>query len=407
MTNDKRNERKSFFKSKSGFKKNSRFGNKHSKIDEKKIKDRIAKRLAMLGVASRREAEKIVLDGKVKINGIECKDLSQLVSYEDKIAVNGKEIVNKPIRTQIFIMNKPAGYVTSNNDPQGRKTIFELIPSKFGRLVSIGRLDYNTEGILLLTNNGELARIMEMPATGLKRVYYARVVGEINNDIKTKLENLKQGIKIEGVEYGKMIVEINDYSQTRATLRIVIFEGKNNEIRRIMWHFGLKVVKLTRVQYGDFRLNGIPEGCIQESHFKVDLRDLERQASINIKKYNFKKAKLEQEQKEKEESDNKKDTKKEKKAEDKKVEKKEKKTKKVEEQTNLNETQEVLDNEENKALENKGKNDKFEEQVKLNETQEVLDKNDVKIVDENKIEEEVKQNEPQEKQGENKENENK
>ena len=286
MSNEKhfssRADRKSFFTMKKG----NKFGGKRRVRDEKQVKDRIAKRLAMLGVASRREAEKIVLDGKVKINGIECTNLAQLVSYEDKIAVNGKEIVNKPIRTQIFIMNKPAGYVTSNNDPQGRKTIFELIPSKFGRLMAIGRLDYNTEGILLLTNNGELSRIMEMPATGLKRVYYARVVGEINDSVIKKLEDLKNGIKIEGVEYGKMIVDVSDYNQTRATLRIVIFEGKNNEIRRVMWHLGLKVVKLTRVQYGDFRLNGVPEGCVQESHFRVDIRELEKRASRNIKRYN-------------------------------------------------------------------------------------------------------------------------
>ena len=267
----------------------SNFGH-NKKADETKSKDRIAKRLAMLGVASRRDAEKLVLDGNVKINGVECRELYQLVSYDDKISVNGKEIVNKPIRTKIYIMNKLSGYVTTNKDPQGRRTIFELIPSKFGRLMAIGRLDYNTEGLLLLTNNGELARIMEMPATGLKRIYYARVLGEINEKVKEQLSNLRKGIKIEGVEYGKMIVEIEDCSQTRATLKIVIFEGKNNEIRRVMRNLGLKVVELTRVQYGEFRLNVLPAGCVQESHIRVDIRDLERQASRNIQKYNQRKA---------------------------------------------------------------------------------------------------------------------
>ena len=276
---------------------NKKFSHRRdSSFIEKNAKDRISKRLAMLGVASRREAEKLVLEGKVKINGIESKDLSYLVSYDDKISVNGKEIVNKPIRTQIYVFNKPAGYVTTNSDPQGRKTIFELIPSKFGKLISIGRLDINTEGLLLLTNNGELSRIMEMPATGLKRVYYARVVGEITDELKKKIENLRNGIDIEGVHYGKMLVFIENGStseskvgKTYNTLKIVIFEGKNNEIRRIMWHLGLRVVKLTRVQYGDFRLNGLPSGCIQESRIRVNLRDLEKQASINIKKYNAKK----------------------------------------------------------------------------------------------------------------------
>ena len=309
-TFDRKNNRNKFGGGKFSRKFDNRF-NKNVKKDESKKKDRIAKRLAILGIASRRGAEQLVLEGKVKVNGVECKELYQLVSYEDKIAVNGKEIVNKPIRTQIYIMNKPAGYITTTNDPQGRKTIFELIPSKFGKLMTIGRLDFNTEGILLLTNNGELSRIMELPQTGLKRVYYAKVIGEINADIKEKLVNLRNGIKIDGITYGKMIVEIEDYSQTKATLKIVIFEGKNNEIRRIMWHLGLKVIKLTRVQYGDFRLNGVPSGCVQESHIRVDIRELERQASRNIKKYNEKKEKEKNSKKEpiqkEKNNDNKKD----------------------------------------------------------------------------------------------------
>ena len=141
---------------------------------EIKRKDKIVKRLSMLGFASRREAEKLILDGKVKINNIVCKEPCFFVGYDDSISVNGKEIVNKPIHTQIFLMNKPSGYVTTNNDPQGRRTIFELIPSRLGRLITIGRLDFNTEGLLLLTNNGELARIMEMPSTGIKRVLLER-----------------------------------------------------------------------------------------------------------------------------------------------------------------------------------------------------------------------------------------
>ena len=293
---DKNKDKKFVFNSK----KNGKFNNKSintSRISELKIKDRIAKRLAMLGVASRREAEQLVINEKVKVNGIVCKELNFLVGYDDRISVNGKDIINKPIRTQIFIMNKPSGYVTTNNDPQGRKTIFELIPNKFGRLITVGRLDFNTEGLLLLTNNGELARVMEMPSTALKRIYYARVVGDVNSGVLEKLSSLKNGIKIDGVEYGKMIVEVESYSQTKATLRIIIFEGKNNEIRRIMWHLGLKVVKLTRVQYGDFRLHGLPLGCVQESHLKINLRELERRADANAKRYNLNKIKEKEEKK--------------------------------------------------------------------------------------------------------------
>ncbi|MBQ7552615.1 MAG: rRNA pseudouridine synthase [Rickettsiales bacterium] len=266
-----------------------KFFNKKRDDKENKRKDRIAKRLAILGVASRRDAGELVKNGKVKINGVECKDLSYLVSYEDTISVNGKEIANKPIKTQIYIFNKPAGYVTTNNDPQGRKTIFELIPSKFGRLMSIGRLDMNTEGLLLLTNNGEVARLLEMPATQLKRIYFARVIGEMNEEVEKKLADLRNGINIEGTHYGKIIVEKQPSNgKPYNVLKIIIFEGKNNEIRRVMWHLGLRVVKLTRVQYGDFRLNGLPSGCIQESRTPLHIRDLERRASANIKAYNKK-----------------------------------------------------------------------------------------------------------------------
>ena len=317
---ENREARKRFFEMKKGksgghggrdFRKfgDKKFGNRHSSFsrsrnsgqDERGSKDRIAKRLSMLGVASRREAEKLILDGKVKINGIECKDLTFLVSYEDAIAVNGKEVKNKPIKTQIYLMNKPTGYVTSTNDPQGRKTIFELIPDKFGRLMTIGRLDFNTAGLLLLTNNGEVARLMEMPATGLKRVYFAKVLGDINDETRQKLISLKHGIKIDGVEYGSMFVTIEDYSSDRATLKIVIFEGKNNEIRRVMWHLGLKVVKLTRIQYGDYRLSGLPSGCVKESPFLPDVKFLSKKASENAKRYNVRKAKEEDKNKKKEE----------------------------------------------------------------------------------------------------------
>lgn len=254
--------------------------------DINKKKDKIAKRLSILGIASRRDAEKLITDGRVKINGICCNDLSFLVSYEDKISVNGKEIINKPIQTKIFIINKPAGCVTTTKDPQNRKTIFDFIPNKFGNLITIGRLDYNTEGLLLLTNNGELAHLMEMPACSLKRVYFAKVIGDINENILKQLLELKNGITIDGVNYGKIFIDVDSYSPTKAILKITIFEGKNNEIRKIMWHYGLKVVKLTRVQYGDFKLMGLPVGCIQRSNVYIDIIELEKRVNKNIKRYN-------------------------------------------------------------------------------------------------------------------------
>ena len=291
---------------------NNRNGKKHFKKKtsfnndlELKKRNRIGKHIAILGFASRRDADKLVSEGKVKINGVVCKELNYLVSYEDIIEINGKEISNKPIKTKIFIFNKPAGYVTTTSDPQGRKNIFELIPSKFGHLMTIGRLDYNTSGLLLLTNNGELARLMEMPATGLKRIYFAKVIGDCSEKSLNKLEELRKGIKIDGIEYGKIIVEVISSSQVKAKLKIVIFEGKNNEIRRVMFHLGLKVVELTRVQYGDFKLMGLPEGCVQESHLRVNMTELEKKASANIKRYNERRIKAENETKNNSNSENK------------------------------------------------------------------------------------------------------
>ncbi len=243
--------------------------------DEKREKGgvRLAKRLAELGVASRRDCEKIITDGKVKVNGIDTVDLSLLVTYDDEISVNGKALVNKKIETKIYLINKPSGYVTTNFDPQGRKTLFELVPAKFGRLMTIGRLDINTEGLILLTNNGEAARILELPSTGLKRVYRVRVFGEVK---ESEMESLKNGITIDGINYGKFVVLINEKKGANTWLTVIIHEGKNREIKKVLGHFNLKVTRLIRIQYGPYKLDDLPSGCIAESKFKFDISFYEK-----------------------------------------------------------------------------------------------------------------------------------
>ncbi len=223
---------------------------------------RIAKRLSELGVASRREAEEMIKNGKVKVNNFVV-DVNCNVTYDDKIVVDGQEIANVYVKPRLFLMNKPADYITSTNDPKGRKTVFDLIPTKLGKLISVGRLDYNTEGLLLFTNNGELARYFELPANKIKRVYRVRVLGRLDLE---KLKSLRDGVTIDGIQYGKVIVVPEKYGEmANSWLKVIVFEGKNLEIRRIMMHCGLKVVKLVRVQYGDYRLTDIPKGCILET----------------------------------------------------------------------------------------------------------------------------------------------
>jgi 23S rRNA pseudouridine2605 synthase len=240
---------------------------KNNQVSENR-KVRIAKRLADLGIASRREAEKIILQGRIIVNSVENKDLSLLVDYNDEIFFDGKKLDNKPTEIKIYLMNKPAGYVTTNFDPDGRKTIFELIPKKLGRLMTVGRLDINTEGLILLTNSGEAARVLELPATSLKRVYRVRVFGHIDLE---QLKSLKNGITIDSINYGSFVVIVDRLTSTNSWLTIILSEGKNREIKKVLGHCNLKVTRLIRVQYGSYNLGDIPSGCIVESKIKFNL----------------------------------------------------------------------------------------------------------------------------------------
>jgi len=217
---------------------------------------RIAKRIARAGVCSRRDAEKMILAGRVKVNGKVIDSPALNVTDADKVLVDKKPLPEQE-NTRLFLYHKPPGLVTSHRDEKGRSTVFDHLPDFLPRVVSVGRLDLNTEGLLLLTNDGELSRFLELPATGWKRKYRVRVNGNVN---EKRLASLKNGITVEGVRYKSIIASLEKGTEGEARmasnswLSITLQEGKNREIRRVMEALGLKVTRLIRTDYGPFSL---------------------------------------------------------------------------------------------------------------------------------------------------------
>ncbi|MGG5822995.1 pseudouridine synthase [Falsiroseomonas sp. HW251] len=230
--------------------------------------ERIAKWLARAGVASRREAEKLIADGKVKLNGKVVETPATFVAAGDKVNVEGKPVA-PPERTRLFRYHKPDGLVTTHRDPQGRPTVFEKLPPGLPRVVSIGRLDLNSEGLLLLTNDGELARRLELPSNGWLRRYRVRVHGAVD---EKQLAYLARGITVEGVAYGPIEAGLDSRQGANAWLTVSLKEGKNREVRRVMAHLGLQVTRLIRVAYGPFQLGALPRAGVEEVHPRI-LRD--------------------------------------------------------------------------------------------------------------------------------------
>ncbi|MFN4273264.1 MAG: pseudouridine synthase [Aliihoeflea sp.] len=222
--------------------------------------ERIAKRLARAGVASRRDAEEMIAAGRVKVNGKVLETPAINVTFSDRI-----EIDDKPIpaieRTRLFLYNKKQGTVTTSRDPQGRPTVFDELPNGLPRLISVGRLDINTEGLLLLTNDGGLARQLELPATGWLRRYRVRVHGKVD---ETALAGLKEGIAVEGVYYGAIEASLDRVQGSNAWLTIGLREGKNREVKNVLGALGLDVTRLIRVSYGPFQLGDLAEGELKE-----------------------------------------------------------------------------------------------------------------------------------------------
>ena len=230
--------------------------------------ERIAKAMARAGIASRREVERLIGLGKVAVNGRILDTPATLVTRDDVITVDGKPI-GAAQATRVWRYHKPAGLITSHNDPAGRPTVFDALPSGLPRVISVGRLDLNTEGLLLLTNDGELSRALEMPDTALVRHYRARARGRITQE---QLDKLKTGCTIEGVHYGPMEATIDkakekgegEKSSANLWISVSITEGKNREVRKVLESVGLTVNRLIRLAYGPFQLGTLPVGAVEE-----------------------------------------------------------------------------------------------------------------------------------------------
>jgi len=230
--------------------------------------ERIAKRLARAGIASRRDAEELIAAGRVAVNGRKLSSPAFNVMPDDEIAVDGTPI--PPIeRTRLFLFHKPAGLVTTNRDPEGRRTVFDVLPPELPRLMTVGRLDINTEGLLLLTNDGGLARVLELPSTGWLRRYRVRVHGQVD---ERRLASLREGIAVGGVFYGSIEATLDREQGSNAWLTLGLREGKNREVKNILGALGLEVSRLIRISYGPFQLGELPEGHVQEIRGRL-LRD--------------------------------------------------------------------------------------------------------------------------------------
>lgn len=234
--------------------------NKNIKNPDKGDKERIAKKMARAGLCSRRDAEKMILEKRVKVNGKIIESPALDVSPNDIIHVDNIVIGPKE-PTKLWIYHKPTGLVTSHSDPDGRETVFQKIDPTIGRVISVGRLDLNSEGLLLLTNDGELARKLELPSTGLSRVYKARAFGTITQEELSKLQN---GIVVDGIKYGSIDAILERDETKNVWIRIILKEGKNREIRKVLAALGLKVNRLIRLSYGPFNLGDLPRGELKE-----------------------------------------------------------------------------------------------------------------------------------------------
>ncbi len=236
--------------------------------------DRIAKVMARAGLCSRRDAEDWIAAGRIAINGTTITSPAVNVSARDRVTIDGKPLPRRE-RTRLFLYYKPVGLITTNVDPQGRPTVFDALPTTLPRLMSVGRLDVGTEGLLLLTNDGGLARVLELPGTQWLRLYRVRAHGRVTQDA---LDRLREGIAIDGVQYGPIEATLEREQGANVWLSFAIREGKNREVRNVLSHLGLQVNRLIRVAYGPFRLGELKDGAVVE----VDTAEIREQLGADV-----------------------------------------------------------------------------------------------------------------------------
>ena len=231
-----------------------------AQTSEPRTGDRIAKLLARAGVASRREVERMIAEGRVALNGTVLDTPATVLRSLQGVTVDGQPVA-LPEPTRLFLYHKPTGLLVTERDPKGRTTIYDRLPRDLPRLVPVGRLDLNTEGLLLLTTDGGFKRQLELPSTGVERSYRARAYGNVTQQ---QLEELADGIEIEGIRYGSIDANIERRTGANVWIEITITEGKNREVRRVLEHLGLQVSRLIRTRYGPFVLGDLPVGEVGE-----------------------------------------------------------------------------------------------------------------------------------------------
>jgi len=228
---------------------------------------RIAKLLARAGIASRREIERMIAEGRIALHGEKVTTPATLLDDVEGLTVDGRPV--RPAKaTRLFRFYKPQGTITAEHDTRGRATIYDRLPKGLPRLMPVGRLDFMTEGLLLLTNDGELKRQLELPRTGVVRTYRARSFGSVT---QAQLEKLAEGITIDGVRYGSIDANLERRTGRNAWIEMSLAEGKNREVRRVLGYLGLQVSRLIRTAYGPFTLAGLEAGAVDE----IDASDLD------------------------------------------------------------------------------------------------------------------------------------